>query len=213
MAGLAGTHFLMGIQGDSLSSDQLMEARRNAAQALEMDAGSDEARAVLLAVDERLADLEGLGERIQMTVRMEEPMDTLEQEYLRRFTDFGRMARDVMIVRSGSAEKMPTAWSLGAAQGMMSDGEYDQAAAVLETLVGSDPRFRGGWDALERTYVVQGDFEMVVDTRQRRIEALSDDPDQASELVAGLDDAVESDGAHGYWEWLRDDPPCTTRAR
>ena len=204
MAGLAGTHFLMGIHGDSVSPEQLIEARQTAEAALRMDAASDEARAVLLAVDERLAGIEGLGDRIQVDLRLGEPMDTLEQEYLRRFTDFGRLARNVMIVRSGDPERLPTTWTFGAAQGMMSDGHFDQAAEMLEVIVEKDPGFVGGWDALERTYVMQGDFERVVETRRRRIEELSDEA-EATEVIAALGEAVAAGGSQGYWEWLRDD--------
>ncbi len=201
MAGLAGTRFLIGMQGDSAGPEMLAEAHRDARRALALDESSEEARAVLLAVEERMNEL---GQRIQVSVGGSQPLDSLEMDYLRRFTDFGRKARQVMVVRSGRDGPASSNWTLGAAQGLLAEGQHRRAAEMLEGVVRAEPELTTAWDGLERAYALAGDFDMVVDTRKRRIRATADRAAAASS-VASLDAAISEGGHDAYWQWLRDD--------
>ncbi len=201
MAGLAGTRFLIGIQGDSVRPEMLREAQRHAQRALALDEGSNEARAVLLAVEERMGEL---GDRLEVSVGVDVPLDSLEMDYLRRYTDFGRKAREVMVVRAGPQQQPPSAWALGTAQGLLAEGQHGRAAELLEAVVESEPRLTIAWDALERSYALAGDFDRVVETRRRRIRATRG-PALAEASIASLDAAVAGGDTDAYWEWLRED--------
>jgi adenylate cyclase len=213
VAGLAGTRFLLGLHDENTSPERLVEVREGAVRALALDASSDEARAVLIAVDERLA---GLGEDLQLMFDNEDlrivfdeeaSADSLEREYLRRFTDFGRATQVVMI--RGEPEDADHAhswqWRIGAAQKLMEDGEYEEGIALLQGVVESTPELSAGWDALERSYSVRGDFDMAVETRKDRVRETSASQQEAEAAVQELEQAIRTDGQEGYWEWIRDD--------
>ncbi len=203
LVGLAGTHFMIGMQqGDSAPPDELLEAVRAAEMALLLDNQSEEARAVLIAAEERLAEL---GEEVEVRVARGEPLDSLGRDYLMRFTDFGRRTRDVLTVREGAPAELPTIWSLGAAQQLLADGNTRAAAEVLEDIVEEEPRAVAAWDALERAYVADEEFDDAVETRRARVLALTDDEARAERDAEALEAAIDRQGTRGYWEWLRDD--------
>jgi len=203
LVGLAGTHFLIGLQeSDSTASDDLLEAVRAAETALLLDNQSEEARAVILAATERLQDL---GEQFEMSYEMDASVDSLSRDYLRTSTDFGRTTRDVMVLRAESPKSLPTVWRIGAAQQLLADGRTENAVQILEEILEENPNAIPAWDALERAYAAADDFDEVIETRRKRILALSEDSERAMADAEAIAEAIEERGARGYWEWLRDD--------
>lgn len=202
-AGLAGTRFLIGLGDDEETAERLAEARADAQRALELDEQSDEARAVLIAVGEHLADL---GERIDINVDMES-LDGLDREYLKSYTDFGQTVQEVVRRRPTSepSRGSSTAWRITSTQRLMADGEYGTAAEILEHVVQEQPGLMPAWAGLERAYALEGDFESAVETRRRRVEQFSSNPAEAATDVESLAAIIEGGEPNGYWKWVQDD--------
>lgn len=203
-AGLAGTRFLIGLSDDEETATMLAEAHADAQRALELDEQSDEARAVLIAVGERLADL---GERIDINMDFDESLDGLDREYLKSYTDFGQTVQEV-VRRTPTSEPWggsSTAWRITSTQRLMADGEYGAAAEVLEHVVREQPELMPAWAGLERAYALEGDFDAAFETRRRRVEQFSSNPAEAATDLQGLAAIIEGGEPNGYWKWVQDD--------
>ncbi|MGI9626351.1 MAG: hypothetical protein ACR2QM_05910 [Longimicrobiales bacterium] len=203
-AGLAGTRVLMGLNGQAPLSEVLADAHRDAQQAVALGGAGEESQAVLAIIQQQLGELpEELRGEIEIAT---EDLDQFSRTYVENFTQLGSRARAARQSREAQGlGACPIRSRMFEAQRLVADGEFAAAGAIFEGILEEEPTARPAWDALERTAVLQGDYEEAVDVRKERILATSSDPAGAQERIASLEAEVDPDESSSYWLWLRED--------
>lgn len=148
-----------------------------------------------------------LSEAIGQAPRSE--FDSLARVWVREFTDLGRRtARSMMVrARAGAGRAGPDSAPNRrlrfapriVAQHFMETGQYDSAAAVLQTLLEAVPSDVEAWRALEDMYVLLEDYDQALEVRVERIAA---ETGQEAPIAD-----VEHDGSDptDYWRLRRQD--------
>ena len=205
-AGLAGTEVLLGLEGLAPLEQALAAAQVEVARAVELDEDNEEARAVMVVIQDHL---EGMPEDIR--AKMEESMefsyaysDSLSRTYLENFTRLGVRARAVMDAREPEPATISRA-RMFEAQRLIADTDFDGAAALLGQVVAEDPKAEPAWDALERTHVLQGRYDSAVEVRKQRLEAVHGNTPETEARIDDLARNFDPEDPATYWQWLRKD--------
>ena len=220
LVGMAGARFLIGLEEEDVSEEDLAQAHDEALAAVELDAESVEAREVLALIERSMPDLMGSDQMIPAPdgvkqvhiVRMPNGMDSVEVDitafdtaWVAAVTGLGERIEERVRRWSGDMERGGSgAWDPSRAafqaRRYLGSGRYEEASEVLTRIVQDSPEFGPGWEMLVRTQIVTGD----VDAATRTVQAWSDSgasgaPDESEVSELGL--AVETNGTRGYWNW------------
>jgi TolB-like protein len=225
-AALSSTLILLGDMPGVAQVD-LTLAEDAAARALELDAESPEAMAVLSAIvpappDEAMPAPGVTGtpgvrptpstpetERVARAheIRLRVQADSLTQErreaWVAELTGMGGEAAMIPILQKAMGMgRIPRARQVEIAHVLLASGHTEEAVDVLESVVAEMPHLAPAWSALERAHTARGDFEAGVDVRLARMAELEGRDDAG---LASLAHAFDTDGEMGYWEWCRAD--------
>ena len=219
MAGLAGARFLVDMEDGEIDPHELEMARSEAAKAVAMDAHSIEAMEVFSYIERSIplvgpeGTLVSSAEKGTSTVRvvtMPGMPDSItvniasfDTEWLSAETGLGQRLEEQVrrrAMRGGIANGQQQAL---AARQLMGSGRFMEARGMLEDLVTASPHIAPAWEMLMRSEVFEGDLAGVVAVLTRwQQSGAPGAPDE--QVVVRLRDAVEHDGAHGFWHWTID---------
>jgi TolB-like protein/tetratricopeptide (TPR) repeat protein len=221
-AGLAGSHFLIGMEGSSPDTAALREAQQEAEHAVTLDSQSVEAREVLSYIRrgiqamaaaktrtaiptpptpavttggaKRVIRIPGVRDSVVVDVQ---PFDTA---WVGALTQLGQgIANEVRRNTYGGSSSGGLAW-MPAAWQLMSTGQFNDAAEVLRQTVSTSPHNPLAWDMLVRAVVSAGQTDTIVSAIERWSRSGAPGaPDTLSASV--LRAAVAKRGMKGYWAW------------
>lgn len=219
MAGLASARFLVGLEAPDPIETALAQAHEEALHALEMDSTSMEAKEVLSFIERSIPSVSGevgVGEPLPgggvsvVTVTgafdsIDAPSSGFDMEWVAPMTRLGeRIEERVRLYslergRDSSPERRATL----EASVLMGAGRYAEAADALEDAISEGSPPAPAWEMLARSHIALDNASEAADVMERWQETgASDSPDQIS--VRALRDAVELEGARGYWAWTLD---------
>lgn len=229
-AGLAGARFLLTLDRPTRDTAQLALARQEAAHALALDSQSVEAREVLSFIREGIqtiatnapADVPALtpeagpavtsrpapslppSVRVFRVPGMSDSvvvdLGSFDTTMVGALTQLGQRIEEQVRrststnQRSARASLMSSAWQL------MSTGQYETAAGLLQNAVDESPDNPVAWDMLVRARVASGSLDGVLGAV--RSWSHSDMPGAPSPASADSLAAIASrEGMRGYWRW------------
>lgn len=225
-AALGSTLILLGDMPGVAQVDLTM-AEDAAVRALELDAESPEAMAVLSAIMPAAGDAVSPApgaagtpgvrptpgtpqtERVARAqeVRLRIEADSLTQErreaWVAEFTGMGGDAAVIPILRKAiDMGRIPAARQVEIAHVLIASGHTEEAVDLLETVVEQTPHIPPAWSALERAHTARGNFDAGVEVR---LAHMAEVEGRDEEELASLAQAFETGGEMGYWEWCRAD--------
>lgn len=219
-AGLAGSRFLLGMQGPTPDTAALREAQAEAEHAVALDSQSVEAREVLSFIRKGMQAMATGGDtgppppmprptrtgairvlrvpgfRDSVVVDLQ-PFDTASVGAL---TQLGQGLADRIRRSVHATRRSATAIQLGTAWQLMSTGQFEPAVKILRQVVTTSPDSPVAWEALVRAEVSAGHTDGVVTA----VEAWSKSGAPgapAAATAAALRSAVAQHGMRGYWSW------------
>lgn len=216
MAGMAGARFLIELEDDVVSEDELMGAHEVALQALVMDSASTEVREVLSLIEQSMPGLIGgasavsppdAPERAVHVFSMGAGQDSIVVEvprfdsaWVATQTSLGERIAERVRRRSLPEGASPVDRDFAEARQLALAGRYPEAIRRLERVVGQAPEMSPAWELLARIQVSTGELRDGVGTldawRESGVEG-APSRDDIEELV----DLVRADGEEGYWDW------------
>ncbi len=217
LVGLAGTWLVEGVAGDSVSLPRLIEARRLAQRALEQDPTSTEAEEVMTSVSQALADY---GQRVAeqaaaqtsrirvqtlagdsvMIVTPDDSMRISRTRFAPVATEFGGLLQTALARRDSAQDGAES--SLRGLRRLEAAGHFHDARRRAEEAVARFPENEELMDELERIQALTGQLDAALATRRMRQARFGPGAGPDADDLA---DAVDADGAAGYWSWrLRD---------
>ncbi len=207
LAALAGTDAIIEMEVAEVDQvpdvERLTSARELAVRAMELDSGSAEAMAAVAIIDKRLA---GLSEQLRDQAGIDIRIDTAgmpDDEWVASFSELGRHRQRIMVARAerGGKDGGP-AMDLSTVRRLLLSGETEHAVHVLEDVVDERPELVPAWLLLEQAQTAAGDYD---EAAQSVVHIAEVDPRMISpEDAEALEDAVDEDGARGYWQWKYD---------
>ncbi len=210
-AALAGSQLLLDMtetqeKQATEATPRLPSALEAAEQALILDAGSPEARAVLAEIQRRVAETSDSLRRELHVVRVGLDSSALpNRDWIAAFTDFGRQVeRLALSVEPEKVEIVAPVWRVAGARRLAAFGQAEEAVQRLRQMLERDPSRPEAWDALEYVYALQGDDAEIVSLRRERL-ARAGDGAEARGALEELESAVAERGMRGYWEWRLDE--------
>jgi len=204
-AGLASAQLLMGLDGSAPMDDMLAEAHAEAERAVELGGATDEANAVLVMIQDHMEDLpEAI--RAEVQTSLASVPDSFARSYLQNFTRVGARARRMSLADAQASPETVARSLLFNAQKRMGEADFGGAATLLQQAVETDPGAMPAWEALERTYVLQGDYAQAVEVRKDRLRSGEPGgPGAAADRLEALERTFDPDNPSTYWQWLRQD--------
>jgi uncharacterized protein HemY len=129
----------------------------------------------------------------------------LDTAYVGAMTELGRRIEERMRrVSAGPDHDKGVVGMVSGGRQLMASGHFEEAGDLFEEAVRSAPESPQAWQGLLQARVFDGDGEGVVETLEGWMEA--DAPGAPTVAhVTQVRSAVEREGMHGYWTWLRDD--------
>ena len=203
-AGLAGAQLLRGLEGLAPLEAMVTEAQAEAERAVELGGANMEAEAVMVVIQNHLDDLPP-SVREEVEVSFMAPADSFARTYLQDFTRLGARARRVSISTGTPTAQALSRARLFDAQRQIADANFEGAEELLREAINHDPASPPAWDALERTYVLQGDYPAAVEVRTERLRTLNGGDSDTEARIAGLEAAFDPADPTTYWQWLRRD--------
>ncbi|MDE3013283.1 MAG: tetratricopeptide repeat protein [Gemmatimonadota bacterium] len=219
MAGIAGARFLIQLEGDSVSTDEVLNAHEVALEALRIDSVSTEVREVLTLIEHSMPELVGDTPMIpgptpeQKTVQVLSTSDeedttslhapTLDSEWVATQTSFGDRIAERMRNRALPKIGSESDRMFMEARQLSLTGQYPEAIERLEQVVADTPDRSEAWEFLARTQVSIGQLRAGVETLDRWRES----GESGAPSRDDLEDLVELLGEHreeGYWMWYLD---------
>ncbi|MDH3224270.1 MAG: hypothetical protein OEO23_11190, partial [Gemmatimonadota bacterium] len=143
--------------------------------------------------------------REQVQVSLMAPPDSFARNYLQNFTRLGARARTATSATTAPTQAAAARVRLFEAQRRIADADFGGAAALLRQTVAEDPQAVPAWDALERTYVLQGDYDRAVDVRIERLRSVEGRNPETNARIQRLEEAFDPTDSRTYWQWLRED--------
>ena len=219
MAGMAGARFLIELEEDDISADEVVLAHEVALRALRIDSASTEVREVLSLIEQSMPGL--LGEApmipapeqpeqtvhvfsmnaVQDTIVFEAP--TFDSTWGSAQTGLGERIAERMRSRTMPRDASPTDRAYFEARQLVSAGQYREAIQRLERVVNEAPENSPAWELLARTYVSTGELRDGVQTLDEWRESGAPGAPSRDELE-DLVDLLRDYGEEGYWEWHLD---------
>jgi TolB-like protein len=200
-AGLAGSQFLLEMS-ESDSTIDLRTLVQVATKAVELDAESPEAQAVLSEINRYVVVMaESLNHELTAVagVNVVDSVVVPEGAWGSEFTEFGSQAQRIALSRDTADRwRAVPLRRVGGARYLAAQGRYDDAEAMLRTMLEHDPSFDQAWEELEYIYVMRGDYAGAVEVRRERMEKSAAEVEEAS--ASDLERAVAERSARGYWE-------------
>ena len=220
MAGLAGARFLVGLGDPEMAEAELAKAHEEAHAALELDSMSMEVKEVLSFIERSMPrvmaklvvpeePLMGSGVHV-MTIpgtfdSIVVDLGAFDTTWVSAMTSLGQGIEERVRRRSMSMGRAGGAVNQQAqeARQLMSSGRYTEAARLLERVVEEAPQMAPAWEMLARSRVASGDVAAAAGViGQWHETGTPNAPDES--WVLRLEDAVEFEGARGYWAWRLD---------
>ncbi len=219
-AGLAGSRFLLGMQGPVPDTTALREAQAEAERAVALDSESVEAREVLSFIRKgmqamaagddtgppppipgpkgtrmkRVIHMPGIGDSVIVDVQ---PFDTA---WVGALTQLGQGIADRIRRSAPGNRHSATAIQLGTAWQLMSTGQFEPAVTLLQHVVASSPDNPIAWETLVRAEVSTGHTDGVVSAVASWSKSGAPGAPKAAS-AADLGSAMARDGMRGYWSW------------
>jgi len=207
LANLAGTRFLVGMADSAQAPRSLARAHQEAQRALALDSTSVEAQEVMSLILRSLpdpADERRAGETSATNVVVGIPdLADLDTAWVTSMSQLGQRIADVMMTRGASTEEAANIQRLMGARQLMAAGMFREASRLLSDLVDDAPQLSPAWELMARTHIAAGDPQGAVGAVEGW-SARGGDDKPTSAQVRALQDAVDRDGAAGYWRWTLD---------
>jgi len=216
MAGVAGARFLIELEQDTLSTQNIVEARDVALEALQLDSSSMEVREVVSLIEQALPSLIGVGAippepkappTLSRTFSMNGGRDTFivdqpvrDSAWISVRTSLGERIASRMRHRESVGGSSASDQALREARRHALTGQFGDAIEKLEHLVSDDPAQSEAWELLSRLHVSTGELRSGVETLDDwRTAGAAGAPsrDDLSELIA----FIRQEGSSGYWRW------------
>jgi TolB-like protein/thioredoxin-like negative regulator of GroEL len=219
MAGMAGARFMIQLEEDNVSTDEVVSAHEVALEALRIDSASTEAREVLSLIEQSMPGLIGDApmisapasvERKVHVVSMNAGQDTIvfetptfDSAWVSAQTGLGVRIADRMRLRTTPRDANPTDRAYFEARQLASAGRYPEAIGRLEQVVSEVPEMSPAWELLARIYVSTGELRDGVEALDAWRESGAQGAPSRSELE-DLVDLMREDAEEGYWTWHLD---------
>ena len=203
LANLAGTRFLVGMADSTQAPKALARAQEEAQRALALDSTSMEAREVVGLILKSLPKPAAPGTAVTPTGEsVVHPVDfsSLDSAWVTSMSQLGQRIATVMRAKGATTEPAAMGQRLMGARELMAAGLFDEASAMLSDLVDDAPDMAPAWDLLARTKISAGDPQGAVGAMEG-YSARGGEGAPTSAQVRALQDAVNRDGARGYWRW------------
>lgn len=204
LANLAGTRFLVGMADSSQAPVTVAKAQMEAERALALDSTSVEAREVMGLILNSLPqppNSPGTSVAPAMGIAIQaSDVAGLDTAWVASMSQLGQRISDQMRSKSATTEEASRIQRLMGARQLMAAGLFDEASKMLSDLVDDAPDMAPAWDLLARTKVSAGDPQAAVGAMEG-FSARGGDAAPTSAQIRALQDAVNRDGAVGYWRW------------
>jgi TolB-like protein len=219
MAGVAGARFLIELERDDLSPDNVVGAHEVAREALQLDSASAEVREVFSLIERSLPGLIGDTPMIpapgspegtvhvfsvnagQDTIIVEKPM--LDSAWVAVQTGLGERIAARMRTRELAAGRDDNDRAFIEARQQALAGRFPAAILHLERVVRDAPEKSDAWDLLARIEVSSGELRSGVETLDEWRESGAPGAPSRDDL-RDLIELIRTDGAEGYWAWRLD---------
>jgi len=207
LANLAGTRFLVGMTDSAQAPRSMAQAQEEAQRALELDSASVEAREVMTLILGSLPRPGGTGAAVAVAgsdgIAAVPDVPTLDTAWVTSMSQLGQRIADEVRSRGATAEQAGNIQRLVGARQLMAAGMFDQASSLLSDLVDDAPELAPAWELLARSQIAGGDAQGAVGAVEGW-SARGGDAAPTSAQVRTLQDAVNRQGAVGYWRWVLD---------
>lgn len=169
-------------------------------KALLLDGGSQEARAVVMALKYQLdsSEIAALPEELRAHM---ETRESLGSELVLTATEFGHQLQRVVVERGrGQGPDGMGPGRFAGVQRLQAAGDVAGAATILQQMIQDPKAPHQTWDALEQIKTLQGDFLGALEVRRERVARVDPSPEAEASLQR-LELLLEKEGERGYWIW------------
>lgn len=219
MAGMAGARFLIELERDDMSTDNVVGAHGVALEALQLDSASVEVREVYSLIDRSLPGLIGDTPMIpapespegavhvfsvnagQDTIIIQKSM--LDSAWVAAQTGLGERIAARMRDRELAARSNETDRAFTEARQQALAGRFREAIMHLERVVSQVPQKSEAWDLLARIQVSSGELRSGVQTLDEWRGSGAPGAPSRDDLRSLLE-LIREDGPQGYWAWRLD---------
>lgn len=195
--GLADSYSLLGDYNGLLPVQAYPQARKAAAQALELDERLAEAHAALAVIKASYDwDWPGAEREYRRAIELNPNYENAHQWYAEYLSGMGRHEEAITEIRR-AREINPVSLIINAVEAwiLYHAREYDQAITQGQKVVGMDPHFAEVYEYLKRCYDQKGMYREAIAARQMRRKLAGYD----AEETAALREAAAATSARVYW--------------